>query len=263
MISSKENVVTLHRPNSLGELLGLWAGGLMAPSYALGSLVRQARIFHPRGVYFKAEVDVADEIDPQFEALADGLTKGDTMVRLSTGFWSMGRLMLPDILGVSVRFNAAADAGYVAQDGSQDLLMVTSKFLLTLPIAALLTNSRDFLANDYHGMGKYSLVGKPNMYLRLRSMIQSSNSSRDRYDKIRTDVADGDVVFTLEAASRLEPSRWYPLVQIRLVSELTIDDRVTMFWPFRTGLGIRPEGFTQFLRPAPYLASQWARNAGG
>jgi hypothetical protein len=259
MISPKENVVTVNRPERFSEVLGLWAGSMFAPILTVGSLIRQARVFHPRGIYFQAKVEPAENVDPQFADLADGLSKGDALMRLSAGMSRMRRGLLPDVLGVAVRFNTKANADFEVQEGTQDLLMATSRSVLTLPIAALRTNQNDFMANRYYGMGTFELGEQDCMRMRLTPLPQSVGAGEDRYAMIRDAVAIDEVPFLLETASISEPDKWYPLVRIRLLAEVKIDDRRMSFWPFHTGQGIRPQGFIQYMRPVPYLSSQWAR----
>jgi hypothetical protein len=263
MIAPKENVVTVNRPERFSEVLGLWAGGMLAPLVAVGSLVRQARIFHPRGIYFQAKVEPAMDVDPQYASLAEGLSKGDALMRLSAGMSKMRRSLLPDVLGIAVRFNTAANDEFAVGKGTQDLLLATSRSLLMLPLAALQTNKCDFLDNLYYGMGSFEIAEQTGMCLRLTPLRQSGSTGEDRYEMIREMVATDEVAFVLETASRSEPDQWYPLVRIRLLNEVKIDDRKMSFWPFNSGQDIRPQGFTQFMRPVPYLSSQWARLSQG
>jgi hypothetical protein len=259
MISPKDNVVTVNRPERFSEVLGLWAGSMIAPLVTVGSLLRQARVFHPRGIYFQAKVEPAEDLDPQFTALADGLSKNDALMRLSAGMSKMRRGVLPDVLGIAVRFNTNANNDFAVKDATQDLLMATSRSVLTLPLAALRTNHRDFLANLYYGMGCFEIEDQPGMRLRLTPLRLSGGSGEDRYDMLREAIAEDEVAFLLETASASDPDQWFPLVRIRLISEVKIDDRKMSFWPFYTGQGIKPRGFIQYMRPVPYLSSQWAR----
>lgn len=248
----------MNRPERLSEVLGLWAGSMMAPALALGTLIREERIFHARGIYFRAEVEVADQVPMAFESVADSLAQGPALARLSAGLWRTKRGMLPDVLGLAIRFNADPNADFGPQENSQDLLTATMKSLLTLPLAALMSNQEDFLANTYHGAGKYEISDKDGMRLRITPLQQPGSSGTDRYDRIRNAVAGGEVVFQLETSTSPNSAQWFPLVKIRLQSEVKIDEDKVMFWPFR-GQNIRPQGFVQFTRPVPYLASQWAR----
>jgi hypothetical protein len=246
------------------EAVGLWVGSLIAPLFAFGSLLRQARIFHPQGINFRADVRAIEgaEVDPRFTELAQNLIKGDALVRFSTGRGSMGKVMLPDVLGMSIRFRADRDDNYKPEEGAQDLLLVTSESLLQLPVAALATNQYNFAGNIYHGMAPFEVAEQPDMVLRVVPTTQIDATSTDRYQNIRTAVDDGEVVFRLETASQYQPMKWFPLVEIRLMSEVAIDDSKLEFYPFRTGQNIIPQGFIQYLRPVPYLMSQWARKAG-
>ena len=171
----------------------------------------------------------------------------------------MRRGMLPDVLGIAMRFNTKADADFAVQEGTQDLLMVTSRTLLTLPIAALRTNHRDFLDNLYYGMGCFELADQTRMQLRLTPLRQTGSTGEDRYAMIRDAVANDEVAFLLEVGSGPQPDPWMPLVRIRLTEEAKVDDRKMTFWPFNTGAGIKPQGFVQYMRPVAYLSSQWAR----
>lgn len=258
MNSPKENVITVTRPDRFSEVLGLWAGSMLAPILTVGSLLRQARIFHPRGIYFQAKVEPAKDVDPQFAELAEGLSKGDSLMRLSAGISRMRRGVMPDVLGVAVRFNTAADADFAVQEGTQDLLMVTSKTALSLPLAALRTNQRNFLANLYYGMGIFEFADQARMRLRLTPLQQFGGSGGDRYETIREAVAKDEIAFLLETASIAKPGEWFPLVRIQLLEEVKLDDNKMSFWPFYTGQGIVPQGFIQYMRPVPYLSSQWA-----
>jgi hypothetical protein len=257
---SNKNTIPLNRPKRIGEMAGLWVGGIFAPLFAAGSLLRRGRIFHPRGVHFKAYAEPVEGLDSPLSELAQGLAQDEALVRFSAGIYRSDRGTLPDVLGLAIRFNVDPKAPYMAQDSSQDLLLVTAKNLLMLPLAMVRTNQRDFLANVYYGMARFEVGDRSNVQLRMVPINQSGNSSEDRYDKLREAVANGDTVFQLEMAAQPDPRRWIPLVRVYLQSEVTVDDRATQFWPFRTGQGIRPQGFVQFLRPVPYLASQWARS---
>jgi hypothetical protein len=247
-------------PNRFSEALGLWLGGVIAPAFAVGSALRRGRVFHPRGITFRAEVKAHAAVNPAFAKLAAGLSEGDALVRLSTGLWRSDRSFAPDLLGFAIRFHTNANANFQAQQGSQDLLLATSPSLLALPIALLVTNQRDFLANRYFGMSPFEVAGQPNMYLRIVPMTQVNAPGANRYERIRNAVADNEIVFRLEIASASQTTQWHPLVEIRLTSEVMVDQSALKLWPFQVGQGIRPQGLTQFMRPVPYLLSQYARS---
>ena len=203
------------------------------------------------------------DFNPKFADLAAGLSKGDTLMRLSAGISRMRRGIMPDVLGIALRFNTKASDDFAVDDDTQDLLLVTSKSALTLPLAALRTNQRNFLANLYYGMGNYDLADQTGMRLRLTPLRQFGGSGGDRYETIREAVATDDIGFLLETASISNPHQWYPLVRIQLIDEVKLDDNAMSFWPFYTGQGIVPQGFIQYMRPVPYLSSQWAHETQG
>jgi len=253
----------MHTPQRITEAVGLWVGSLIAPIFAFGSLLRQARIFHPQGINFRADVRSVEgaDIDPRFTELVQGLTKGDALVRFSTGMWSVEKIMLPDVLGMSIRFRADRDDNFKPEEGAQDLLLVTSESLLQLPVAALATNQYNFAGNAYHGMAPFQVAKQDDMILRVVPATQIDVTGTDRYQNIRQAVEEDDVVFRLETASQSQPMKWLPLVEIRLMSEVSLDDTKLEFFPFRTGQNIIPQGFIQYMRPVPYLLSQYARRA--
>jgi hypothetical protein len=253
----------MHTPKRFTEAAGLWVGSLIAPIFAFGSLLRQARIFHPQGINFRADVRAIEgqEIDPRFTELVQGLTKGDALVRFSTGMWSVDMMRLPDVLGMSIRFRADRDNNFGPEEGAQDLLLVTSESLAQLPVAALATNQYNFAGNAYHGMAPFAVAEQQDMILRVVPTTHINVSGTDRYQNIRTSVDEEDVVFRLETASQFQPMKWLPLVEIRLMAEVSIDDTKLEFYPFRTGQNIIPQGFIQYMRPVPYLLSQYARQA--
>lgn len=253
----------MQTPKRMTEAMGLWVGSLIAPIFAFGSLLRQARIFHPQAINFRADVRAieGEEVDQRFTELVTELTKGDALVRLSTGMWSVERTMLPDVLGMSIRFRADRDNNYNPEEGSQDLLLVTSENLMKLPVAALSTNQYNFAGNAYHGMAPFEVAEQQDMILRVVPTTQIDVAGTDRYQNIRTSVDEEDVVFRLETASRFQPMKWIPLVEIRLMAEVSVDDSKLEFYPFRTGQNIIPQGFIQYMRSVPYLLSQYARKA--
>lgn len=253
----------MHTPKRITEAVGLWVGSVIAPIFAVGSLLRQSRVFHPQGINFRADVRQieGEDIDPRFTELVQSLIKGDALVRFSTGMGGPEKMILPDVLGMSIRFGADRDDGFKAEPGAQDLLLATAESLLKLPVAALATDQYSFANNTYHGGAPFEIAEQQNMIVRVVPTMHIRGTSTDRYQNIRTAVDDEDVVFRLEVASLSQPMRWIPLVEIRLMSEVGIDDSRIEFFPFRAGKGIVPQGFIQYMRPVPYLLCQYARKA--
>jgi hypothetical protein len=233
---------------------------MISPIFAVGSALRQDRVFHPRGVNFRAEVKPAEEVKEDFVEVAEGLSQGEALARLSPGTFRGDRGLLPDVLGFSIRFNTDPAEDFRATCQSQDVLLATARSLLTLPLAALKTNQRDFLDNNYHGAAPFEIAGMPWMRLRLVPLTPPAANDLDRFEKIRKAVEDGEAAFRLDVISMRQPAMSSPLVEIRLVEEVPVDEDDLGFHPFNVGQGIRPMGFVQFTRHMPYVMSQYARD---
>src|SRR5512133_876672 len=104
------------------ESVGRALGVAMAPLVAVGSLVRRARLFHPDGLVYAAEVTPiggAGVGSPAACRLA-----GPALVRVSSSLWK-APAEWPDILGLAIRFREDAAITPVPGGGDQDLLLVT------------------------------------------------------------------------------------------------------------------------------------------
>src|SRR5690606_25063454 len=66
--------------SGLKETLGAAIGTAMAPLFAIGSALRNARFFHPHGVCFHATVKPAKTVQRHYLPLAKRLS-GDALVR--------------------------------------------------------------------------------------------------------------------------------------------------------------------------------------
>jgi hypothetical protein len=235
------------------ETLGRALGVVLAPLTAAGSLVRRARLFHPDGVVYRAEVTpLGNRVSSAAERLA-----GPALVRLSNAWWKGGKEW-PDILGVAIRFRGTADITPMPGPGDQDLLLATMRSAWTLPFAPLTTNPHSFLSNDYHGALPFDVEGLGRAHLSLLSP-QLPSDRRPRAEALEAAVTRGVVVFELWARLHGRGARIEPLVAVRLLERVSIDQEALRFDPFREGRGLSPRGFFQNVRRATYLASQWAR----
>ncbi len=268
-----------------GELIGVAA----APFFAITSILRRARTFHPRGDCADADVSVADGVPQQYRGLAERLS-GNAFVRFSDAL-TKKRARWPDVLGCAIRFGGEVDDPAV--DGDQDLLLATIKRPWTMPFSPFTTKVHDYLANDYFAVSPFSVPlsrtfrnggrDEPRVYFRLRpgwkepegvvttesstgpisSLRASSAKSRrsaseQRRRRFERAIATGSAVFTLGIAN----GPWgpfAPLVRVQLVSVRLTDPASLRFDPFRAGRGIEPHGFVHSLRRGVYSASQRAR----
>lgn len=224
-------------PETSREAFGLWLGYLVGPFFALGSLTRRARVFHPHGMVFLANVKPVFEVTSQFSDLAKSLS-GNALVRLSSSVWKQ-EVRRPDLLGCAIRFRAGKPPSLCLSEGEQDVLMITSRSLLTFGLAFLKTNPHDFLDNLYHGMAPYTVVGHRDMRLRL-TPLPCKATGKSREQKIRDATDNGEAVFRFEVAHAESLREWMPVVEIKLTRLLEIPDMAIEFSPFFAELGIRP-----------------------
>ncbi len=242
----------------IGGAIGRGVGVLFAPAAAIGSFVRGARIFHPDGVVYRADV-YADVTDGALGNLAARLA-GPALVRLSSAMRREKAGASPrDILGVALRFNAPQGAG--AAPRSQDLILLSIAHLWQLPIGALLTNPRDFLANDYHAILPSRAEGVGVVTFRLVPEVGAAEGEEetDRLERLEQSVRQGRAVFRLQVKSDERGAPWRALATVALRRRVDIDQESLQFTPFHDGAGVKPVGFLQGLRWAVYPASQAGR----
>lgn len=242
----------------LTELVGFAGGALLAPLAAAGSYLRRARIFHPDGVVYRAEVAVAA---PEGAARDVALRlAGPALVRLSGALWRRrpGRARSPDLLGVAIRFRSDPTPGVVPEPTDQDLLFATVRSPLWVLYALAATNVHSFLDNDYHAVALFDAAELGDVRLRLRSPgIGSDDMNRE--EALEQAVCTGDAVFELQARQARFGSRHETVARIHLLERVEIDQAALRFSPFRAGRGIVARGFLNALRILPYPASQLAR----
>ncbi|HSN99503.1 MAG TPA: hypothetical protein VLS89_14505 [Candidatus Nanopelagicales bacterium] len=239
------------------QAIGRALGRLAAPLTFLGSLARGARIFHPEGVVYRAEVQPLVE-EGALGRLGQRLA-GLALVRLSGGIlpWpASGRL--PDVLGVAARFRDSEDLRPELMRGDQDLLFVTARSLLTLPIAPFTTNVDDFLANVYFAILPFKLEGLGEVELRLVPETTSPPGD-NRRARLAEAVAADEATLRLEVQIEGGAEGWIPVAAIHLREQLPIDQGELRFDPGTAAMGLVPHGVLQWTRPAAYAASQAGR----
>jgi len=235
------------------ETLGRALGVALAPLTAVGSLVRRARLFHPDGLVYRAEVT---SLGNRGSSIADRLA-GPALVRLSSAWWK-GDKEWSDILGLAIRFRGTAEITPVPDPGDQDLLLATMRRVWMIPFAPLTTNPHSFLCNDYHGALPFNVEGLGRARLSLLGP-RLPTEGRPRAEALEAAVAKGFAVFELWARLLERSARIEPLVAVCLLERVSLDQEALRFDPFREGRGLSPCGFVQNVRRATYRASQWAR----
>jgi hypothetical protein len=236
------------------DIIGRALGLALAPFSFIGSAIRRDRLFHPDGVIYRAEVKPLVKeglLKPLSERLAGG-----ALVRLSGAIWKWPEgSRRPDLLGIAVRFRGKKQVTPQLLPGDQDITFVTASSVLGLVTAALATDSGDFLDNRYHTILPFHLEGVGRVYLRLVP-VQSSPSAPDRHQRLALAVAQHKAVLQLEILATELGDSWIGLATIELRERMLIDDEALVFFPGSSGMGLRPLGVLQALRPEIYTASQ-------
>jgi hypothetical protein len=241
---------------TISKMAGTLLGGVLAPLTGGIAALRRARMFHPDGIVFAAEVAAAPD-GPDLADLADRVA-GPALARLSSAWWR-GDKEWPDVLGLALRLRASAERAPAPSAGDQDLLLATIRRPITTPLAPLSTHVHDFLANDYYAVSPFDIDGLG--MARLRAVgPRPRTRAPSRRARLQADVAADRAQLGLEL--RGPRGGWRRLAQLRLVEEVALDQASLRFDPFRDGRGIHPRGFVHHLRRATYAASQRLRPAG-
>jgi hypothetical protein len=242
-------------PETFPESLGLWLGYLVGPAFGAGSLLRRARVFHPDGMLFHATVKPTARVKSRFYDLAKDLS-GNAIMRFSSSIWKQESL-LPDSLGCSLRFRVGKPPDIQPEEGVQDLIMITSPSLTALPLQILKTDQHDFLANPFYGAAAYRVAEQSDCRLRLMPQAIAAVGS-NRNEKLLDAVVKGNAVLQLEVQED-KAGEWQPVVELRPDMPVLVDQSFLRFSPFRTGLGIQPQGLINYARIGPYAFSQFVR----
>jgi hypothetical protein len=240
----------------VADSAGLAAGELLAPLTGVGSELRHARLFHPRGVTLLARAFPVSASGPYHAAGAR--LAGGVLVRFSSGWWK--RHEWPDVLGCALRFTKANPPSARPDAGDQDLLLATIRHPLTTVLAPLTTNVKDYLANDYFGVSPFRVDPLGEVTLRLvPERRPSMGHTRDA--RLLFAMLNRTVRMVLEARPRHHGASYEAVAIVELLEPFGLKDEVLRFDPFQTDRGFEPVGFVHHLRVAAYKASQLARNA--
>jgi hypothetical protein len=237
-----------------GSLLGAVAGTALAPVLALGSFVRRARVFHPRGTVLWGRVRSATNEEPWRDLAAQ--LEGSVLVRFSGAWWK--ERQWPDVLGCALRFTRAEAPSLDARADDQDLLLATVRVPLTTLLAPLTTHVNDYLKNRYFGVSPFraGALGRVKVRLSPAHTVQARGSRGERLDAA---LAEGALTLLLEIRPAKLGSAYRPLAQLALTTRVDIDQEQLRFDPYRSGRQLRPAGFVHGLRLPVYAASRAAR----
>ncbi len=216
---------------------------LLAAPFALGSRVRGARVFHPRGVAVRGtwepDPEAADEALPGVGA-RPALVRVSHAIGLPPG--------LPDILGIAIRITDA-----YGQGRHQDLLLASSgtgsvSRHLLLPTAMVTgTVVSSLLPYDVAGVGRHPIVAhtvgadRPVTYPEVKQDPVRALPAI----QVRVDAPRPRVLGTVRATEAVDEQ----------------EGRDLRLHPWNTGPGLRPAGVINRLRRPSYRASQEGRGA--
>ncbi|CAA9248472.1 MAG: hypothetical protein AVDCRST_MAG54-1865 [uncultured Actinomycetospora sp.] len=223
------------------RLLDATAGRLVGPAFGLGSFVRRARVFHPRGRTFAVTVDV-----PGDESWA-GTVFGERashhgLLRLSRGAGVPEPL--PDLLGRALRVDLAA--------GAQDLLLLSSA-----PAPGtrhVLVPARDYAGTHYSSISVFRLAGQTVV---LGARAAEGHGPLARLDEV-SDAARRGLHIDLLVATPLGP--WTTVGTVTVHDPVPAEQSERLrFTPFHRAGGLEPVGLTNVVRRRAYADSQAAR----
>lgn len=233
----------MRRAKNAREILGLAVGAALAPLVMLGTWMRGGRVAHPTGVVCAAEVVPLPQ-DSRLESLGQRLV-GAAIVRFSGGFWR--RIDAPEPLGCAVRFRGPRPLDVGTDLADQDLIFATRSL-----------DQRDYLRHPYRAAGTFDAPGHQGVKLRLVPVSGIVHPGADRRERLLKTLREADASLRLELRDRGE-REWRPVCEIRLRSELDLDQDRLGFSPWRTGQGIEPRGALDAIRTVVYAAGQVAR----
>jgi hypothetical protein len=236
---------------------GLLAGAALAPFTALGSSLRSARLFHPRGVVLRGHVQPAPATSAAEREVGERLS-GPVFARFSSAWWKAHEW--PDVLGCALRFSTRSELALAPSGHDQDLLLATIRHPLTTLLAPLSTRPSDYLRNHYYGVSPFRVAPLGRVKLRL-APERPAPAGKGRDQRLASALTRGPIALTLEARDDRLAARYRPIARIELVARLEPEPTELRFDPFASGRGLEPCGFVHGLRVASYAASRYARGA--
>lgn len=231
----------------ISELFGFLLGYPLGLIFAAGSILRNSRIFHPRGLLFCGEIETYPESPVKFPP--------HTLIRFSSAWWKFREW--PDALGVAIRMSETKIHSASPSQGDIDLLFASFRKPWEIFFSPFMTDHTDYLANNYFAISPFRV----NNQLKVDFMIDPSRGHRSggsREEKLLGNVIGGKVVLRLLMKVRGQ-ANWKMVARILIHDESQVDQEALRFFPFRSGTKLRPAGFLHHLRIGPYKMSQSVR----
>ncbi len=224
------------------------AGPVAGALFGALTKARGARVFHPDGSGYRAEVSITPAGRPTGAPFLDRQGLFEAAVRFSRGAGTPDPV--PDVLGLAIKVFDAHGPGR-----DQDFLLVSS---VALPGARhLLVPATGFLGRPFSSVLPY-LVGRR---IRLFGAAPISGPWHDggtALAEVHAAARSGELRFELRMAGEL--GAWHPIGELRVGDALDDAEADALrFNPWHTGRGITPLGILQALRRSAYLGSQRRR----
>lgn len=231
----------------MSEFFGKICGYVLGVFLAAGSILRNARIFHPRGLLFSGDLQVLPDSPVNFPT--------HVMVRFSGGWWKYEEW--PDALGIAIRMSERKITTVVPKPTDRDLLFASFRRPWEIFISPLLTDHHDYQSNSYYAISPFELETGERVEFMV-DPVRGHRSGGSRNDKLLGNVLGGGVVLRLMIRTR-GSSSWKLIARITVRDELELDQEALRFHPFMTGEGLRPAGMIQHMRFGAYRMSQFVR----
>ena len=187
---------------NISELFGFILGYPLGLFFAAGSILRNSRFFHLRGLLFKGEIESYPESPLKFPR--------HVLIRFSSAWWKFREW--PDALGVAIRMSEKEITNPEATPGDIDLLFASFQRPWQIIFSPLLTDHTDFLANKYFAISPFSVSRK----MKVDFMIDPARGGRSgdtREEKLLGSVIGGRVILRLLMKVRGQEN-WKMLVRI-------------------------------------------------
>ncbi|MCY1080169.1 hypothetical protein [Archangium lansingense] len=236
---------------------GVFCGSLLLSwGFFLLSFCRKARFFHPSGVVYSAMAWPASSLSSVASVEVAERLSGAALVRFSGGlFKQKGKRVKRDSLGLGVRFYGQPGPCQTNARGGQDLFLVSFHSFAAIARDIKATDCGDYLANTYWSITPYEVEGLGRVSLRITASGSGEGTARN--ERLEDAVRAGEVSLRLEMAP-WGTDDYQPLAELRLDRRMDLEDELRLT-PRASGGGLRPTGFLQGLRVAPYAASHLAR----
>lgn len=210
------------------------------------SFLRDARTFHPQGIVMSGRVNtVENSLFPLHPHV---------MIRFSGALWKKSTI-LPDVLGIAIRFSENQVKTPMPHQQDQDLLFATIRHPILTPVGPITTRYKRFQNNTFYAVSPFTYKEKKVKFKLTLENFKETDQGRNQNLLSNT---ESDASLRLWTKEKHRP--WKCIADINLMKVLSIDQQELCFNPFRTGLNIKPKGFVHHLRYAVYPMSQFGRH---